>query len=175
MEQIFPEALLHELLQGMVHSDVETRAMVHHIFSLLLVRSLLISKPEDLHATQSWAETSSVLSRSSSVFSSTAACFKKLGREKYGFAGKKMCFDSCKSENIKGNIDMAEMGVTKNEDQGNVYSSPSPRHGFKVSEAQSWEVSMDNSTALFSRPSNSTKDLVSSKSVSRCSFDGFLH
>ncbi|KAM5558837.1 protein SEMI-ROLLED LEAF 2 [Rosa sericea] len=79
----FPEALFHQLLPAMVHPDHETRVGAHRIFSVVLVPSsvspnLFSSNTEtkkafDLHRT---------LSRTVSVFSSSAALFEKLRREK---------------------------------------------------------------------------------------------
>ncbi|CAM6103913.1 unnamed protein product [Calypogeia fissa] len=157
--KVFPEALFQELLQGMVHPDVETRVTIHHIFALLLVPSSLIANSEDLDAPQSEPETLSVLSRSSSAFSSAAALFEKLGKEKCGFAERNMCFDKSRCEITKDNedgIEMVEMSPARKENGGNINSSsPSPGNGIRVCEEQSWE----RSTAQVRRPSNGTKDL----------------
>ncbi|XP_031489297.1 protein SEMI-ROLLED LEAF 2-like isoform X2 [Nymphaea colorata] len=73
----FPEALFHQLLLAMVHPDHETRVGAHHIFSVVLVPSS-VNPPQasglpDLHR---------ALSRTVSVFSSSAAIFEKLRKEK---------------------------------------------------------------------------------------------
>ncbi|KAF3779355.1 hypothetical protein EJ110_NYTH41675 [Nymphaea thermarum] len=73
----FPEALFHQLLLAMVHPDYETRVGAHHIFSVVLVPSS-VNPPQtsglpDLHR---------ALSRTVSVFSSSAAIFEKLKKEK---------------------------------------------------------------------------------------------
>ncbi|PRQ44678.1 hypothetical protein RchiOBHm_Chr3g0481871 [Rosa chinensis] len=79
----FPEALFHQLLPAMVHPDHETRVGAHRIFSVVLVPSSVspnlfssntgTKRAFDLHRT---------LSRTVSVFSSSAALFEKLRREK---------------------------------------------------------------------------------------------
>ncbi|KAJ4978796.1 hypothetical protein NE237_009576 [Protea cynaroides] len=79
----FPEALFHQLLLAMVYPDRETRVGAHRIFSVVLVPSSVCprpcsaapgtSKPNDFQRT---------LSRTVSVFSSSAALFEKLRREK---------------------------------------------------------------------------------------------
>lgn len=75
----FPESLFHQLLPAMVHPDHETRVGAHRIFSVVLVPSSVCpytgsaepesKKPTDLQRT---------LSRTVSVFSSSAALFEKL-------------------------------------------------------------------------------------------------
>ncbi|KAM0981155.1 protein SEMI-ROLLED LEAF 2-like isoform X2 [Malus sylvestris] len=79
----FPEALFHQLLPAMVHPDHETRVGAHRIFSVVLV-------PSSVCPTRSSPNTESkkalnfprTLSRTVSVFSSSAALFEKLRREK---------------------------------------------------------------------------------------------
>ncbi|KAF3325594.1 Protein EFR3 [Carex littledalei] len=76
----FPEAIFHQILLAMVHPDHETRVWAHRIFSVVLV-------PSSVHPTVS-SQSSSVhdmqrtLSRTVSVFSSSAALFEKLRRDK---------------------------------------------------------------------------------------------
>ncbi|CAN6454750.1 unnamed protein product [Victoria cruziana] len=76
----FPEALFHQLLLAMVHPDYETRVGSHRIFSVVLVpssvnppQSAMSSGLPDLHR---------ALSRTVSVFSSSASLFEKLRKEK---------------------------------------------------------------------------------------------
>ncbi|KAJ4816101.1 ARM repeat superfamily protein [Rhynchospora pubera] len=76
----FPEAIFHQILIAMVHPDHETRVWAHRIFSVVLV-------PSSVHPTVS-SQSSGVhdiqrtLSRTVSVFSSSAALFEKLRRDK---------------------------------------------------------------------------------------------
>ncbi|KAL1324748.1 hypothetical protein AAHE18_13G113100 [Arachis hypogaea] len=71
----FPEALFHQLLLSMVHLDQETRVGAHRIFSVVLVPSSVCPQPQ--HS----ADIQRVLSRNTSVFSSSAALFEKLERK----------------------------------------------------------------------------------------------
>jgi len=81
----FPEALFHQLLLAMVYPDCETHLGAHRIFSVVLVPSSV--------APCSFAGTSQTrkidlrrtLSRTTSVFSSSAALFGKLKRDMLSF------------------------------------------------------------------------------------------
>ncbi|CAN4107200.1 unnamed protein product [Withania somnifera] len=75
----FPEALFHQLLPAMVHPDHETRVGAHRIFSVVLVPSSVSPQKvlEQPHLRKT-AEFSRALSRTVSVFSSSAALFGKL-------------------------------------------------------------------------------------------------
>ncbi|KAG5555681.1 hypothetical protein RHGRI_006358 [Rhododendron griersonianum] len=79
----FPEALFHQLLPAMVHPDHETRIGAHRIFSVVLVpssvRPHINSSVTDSKNVADFART---LSRTVSVFSSSAALFDKLRNEK---------------------------------------------------------------------------------------------
>lgn len=81
--QAFPEALFYQLLPAMVHPDHETRVGAHRIFSVVLVPSSVCPHP---HSTMIESEKptsfSRTLSRTISVFSSSAALFEKLRIEK---------------------------------------------------------------------------------------------
>lgn len=77
-KKAFPEALFHQLIQAMLHPDHETRIGAHQIFSVVLVPTsvspLSHSSVADAH---NFPRT---LSRTVSVFSSSAALFEKLKR-----------------------------------------------------------------------------------------------
>lgn len=75
----FPEALLHQLLPAMVHPDHETRVGAHRIFSVVLVPSSVSPQKvsEETHLRKA-TDFSRALSRTVSVFSSSAALFGKL-------------------------------------------------------------------------------------------------
>jgi hypothetical protein len=77
--QAFPEALFHQLLPAMVHPDHETRVGAHRIFSVVLVPSSVSPCPS---STNKGSDLSRTLSRNVSVFSSSAALFDKLRRDK---------------------------------------------------------------------------------------------
>lgn len=75
----FPEALFHQLLPAMVHPDHETRVGAHRIFSVVLVPSSVSPCPS---SNNKGSDLSRTLSRTVSVFSSSAALFDKLRRDK---------------------------------------------------------------------------------------------
>ncbi|KAK9283316.1 hypothetical protein L1049_011555 [Liquidambar formosana] len=78
----FPEALFHQLLVAMVCADYETRVGAHRIFSVVLVPSSICPRP--CSATPYSKKASDIqrtLSRTVSVFSSSAALFEKLSNE----------------------------------------------------------------------------------------------
>ncbi|KAJ4971996.1 hypothetical protein NE237_005095 [Protea cynaroides] len=79
----FPEALFHQLLLAMVYPDQETRVGAHRIFSVVLVPSSVCPRPcsaiPDASKPNNFERT---LSRTVSVFSSSAALFEKLLKEK---------------------------------------------------------------------------------------------
>ncbi|XP_073010606.1 protein SEMI-ROLLED LEAF 2-like [Typha latifolia] len=80
----FPEALFHQLLLTMVHPDRETHVGAHRIFSVVLVPSSVC--PRSSSATSESAniyDLQRTLSRTVSVFSSSAALFGKLRREMF--------------------------------------------------------------------------------------------
>ncbi|XP_019082321.1 PREDICTED: uncharacterized protein LOC104699388 isoform X1 [Camelina sativa] len=80
----FPEALFHQLLQAMVHPDHKTRIGAHRIFSVVLVPTSVCPRPSstttDLKKGMGLPRS---LSRTASVFSSSAALFEKLKKEKF--------------------------------------------------------------------------------------------
>lgn len=82
-QQVFPEALLLQLLKVMIHPDVETRTGAHQMFSLLLVPSSYQPGQEIPCLPRKWH------SDAPSVSASITALLKKLQREKDGTkAGK---------------------------------------------------------------------------------------
>ncbi|KAL8125471.1 protein SEMI-ROLLED LEAF 2-like [Apium graveolens] len=79
----FPEALFHQLLIAMVHPDHETRVGAHRVFSVVLVPSSVCPHPPvSVKETDNLATFSRTLSRTVSVFSSSAALFEKLRKDK---------------------------------------------------------------------------------------------
>lgn len=78
----FPEALFHQLLLAMVYADHETRIGAHRIFSVVLVPSSVCPcPPAAVPVSKKASNLQKTLSRTVSVFSSSAALFEKLGRE----------------------------------------------------------------------------------------------
>ncbi|PSS09982.1 hypothetical protein CEY00_Acc17070 [Actinidia chinensis var. chinensis] len=78
----FPEALFHQLLLAMVCPDYETRVGAHRVFSVVLVPSSI--RPR-ISSTVPWSAKATdiqrTLSRTASVFSSSAALFEKIRKD----------------------------------------------------------------------------------------------
>ncbi|XP_020268718.1 uncharacterized protein LOC109844168 [Asparagus officinalis] len=83
----FPEALFHHLLLVMVHPDRDIHVGAHRIFSVVLVPSSVCPQPCATTADPNTNELRRTLSRTVSVFSSSAALFGKLKREMYSLRG----------------------------------------------------------------------------------------
>lgn len=80
----FPEALFHQLLLAMIHEDLETRVGAHRIFSIVLVPSSVCPRPSAGASISNKAiNIQRLLSRTVSVFSSSAALFEKLKKEEH--------------------------------------------------------------------------------------------
>ncbi|XP_050227615.1 protein SEMI-ROLLED LEAF 2 [Mercurialis annua] len=78
----FPEALFHQLLPAMMHPDHEIRLGAHRIFSVVLVPSSVSPCPSSAYIGPKRGLDLRTLSRTVSVFSSSAALFEKLRKEK---------------------------------------------------------------------------------------------
>ncbi|XP_073067121.1 protein SEMI-ROLLED LEAF 2-like isoform X2 [Primulina eburnea] len=75
----FPEALFHQLLLAMVHPDIETRVGAHQIFSVVLVPSSVCPHLEStVSKSKKNIDFPRTLSKTVSVFSSSAVLFEKL-------------------------------------------------------------------------------------------------
>ncbi|KAG0446737.1 hypothetical protein HPP92_028678 [Vanilla planifolia] len=101
--KVFPEALFHQLLLAMVHTDRETHVGAHRIFSIVLVPSSVYP-----HSSSNTSELPKVhdlrrtLSRTVSVFSSSAALFEKLRREMRSFRDNASIDDPSKPSHSNG-------------------------------------------------------------------------
>ncbi|XP_022147837.1 uncharacterized protein LOC111016661 isoform X2 [Momordica charantia] len=83
-DKAFPEALFHQLLLAMVCSDHETRVGAHRIFSVVLVPSSVCPRPHaSIPPSTDPIYIQRTLSRTVSVFSSSAALFQKVKVEHY--------------------------------------------------------------------------------------------
>ncbi|CAA0812750.1 Uncharacterized protein SHERM_13309 [Striga hermonthica] len=105
-KKAFPEALFHQLLPAMVHPDHDTRIGAHQIFSVVLVPSSVspqtgpvISDPEKK------MDFPRTLSRTVSVFSSSAALLEKLKKNQ--------------RNNSKENLELNEEKVSGDVEQKN--------------------------------------------------------
>uniref|UniRef100_N1QUP6 Protein EFR3-like protein n=1 Tax=Aegilops tauschii TaxID=37682 RepID=N1QUP6_AEGTA len=83
----FPEALFHQLIMAMVYPDCETHLGAHQIFSVVLVPSSVAPCSFSGTSQTSKVNLQKTLSRTSSVFSSSAALFGKLKRNVSSFRG----------------------------------------------------------------------------------------
>ncbi|KAL9270752.1 SEMI-ROLLED LEAF 2-like protein [Drosera capensis] len=81
-KKAFPEALFHQLLPAMVHPDHETRIGAHRVFSVVLVPSSVAPRQNPVTSGIKKADLPRSLSRTVSVFSSSAALFEKLKKER---------------------------------------------------------------------------------------------
>ncbi|THU57659.1 hypothetical protein C4D60_Mb03t05850 [Musa balbisiana] len=85
-DKTFPESLFHQLLLAMVLPDRLTHIEAHRIFSVVLVPSSVCPRPCSATAeAPKIHDIQRTLSRTVSVFSSSAALFGKLRREKFSF------------------------------------------------------------------------------------------
>ncbi|MCD7448951.1 hypothetical protein HAX54_047563 [Datura stramonium] len=98
----FPEALFHQLLPAMVHPDHETRVGAHRIFSVVLVPSSVSPQKvsEEIYLRKA-ADFSRALSRTVSVFSSSAALFGKL-RDQRSSSMENVTLDMGQRDNSSG-------------------------------------------------------------------------
>ncbi|KAF7804081.1 protein EFR3-like protein B [Senna tora] len=89
----FPETLLHQLALAMVHPDPETRVGAHRIFSVVLVPTSVFPRPCTAVSNSKKAlMVPRTISRTVSVFSSSAALFEKLRHEKCS-SRENLCLD----------------------------------------------------------------------------------
>jgi protein EFR3 len=80
---VFPEALFHQLLLTMIHPDHEARVAAHRIFAIVLVPSSVSPILQASATSQARSrDMQRTLSRAVSVFSSSAAIFDKLKKDK---------------------------------------------------------------------------------------------
>ncbi|XP_057999826.1 protein SEMI-ROLLED LEAF 2 isoform X3 [Hevea brasiliensis] len=81
----FPETLFHQLIPAMVNPDHEARLGAHRIFSVVLVPSSICPRQSSSNPESKKGLNLRTLSRTVSVFSSSAALFEKLRKEKTSF------------------------------------------------------------------------------------------
>ena len=106
----FPEALFHQLLQDMVHLDLETRVRAHHTFTVVHVESTMRAQPES-HSPHSPRVhvLKRTLSRTASVLSSAFGFFGKLRKEKGGFQENR-CKEDFQGKYMKDNHKIQKEG-----------------------------------------------------------------
>ncbi|RDX95175.1 Protein EFR3-like protein, partial [Mucuna pruriens] len=101
--QAFPENLFHQLLMAMVHPDHETRAVAHRIFSVILVPSSVFPGSKLSASDHKPSNAPRTLSRTVSVFSSSAVLFERLRSEKRS-TNEKSSFGEIEPVNNNGGI-----------------------------------------------------------------------
>lgn len=92
--QAFPEHLFHQLLQAMAHPDRETHIGAHRIFSVVLVPSS-VSPYSGMPDSARSVDLQRTLTRTVSVFSSSAALFGKMRRDLLSIKDKSSSGGSC--------------------------------------------------------------------------------
>ncbi|XWS43144.1 hypothetical protein CRYUN_Cryun16bG0077300 [Craigia yunnanensis] len=101
----FPEALFHQLLPAIVHPDHETRIEAHRIFSVVLVPASVCPQPSPVTpVTNKASGIPRTLSRAVSVFSSSAALFEKLRKEK-SFSRENACLENKENVASEGELE----------------------------------------------------------------------
>lgn len=138
----FPEALFHQLLQAMVHPDLETRVRAHRTFMVVLVASSMRAQPES-HSPDSPRVhgLKRTLSRNASVLSSASGFFEKLRKEK-GFFQENKGKEDFQGKDMKDNQKIQKAGFTDREEavprrdsdvkHCTVYPIPSQTHSLKL-------------------------------------------
>lgn len=95
----------------MVHPDHETRIGAHRIFSVVLVPSSVCPHPSPVTPVTSKASAiPRTLSRTVSVFSSSAALFEKLRREK-SFSRENACLENKENVASEGELTNSNNGI----------------------------------------------------------------
>jgi hypothetical protein len=138
----FPEALFHQLLQAMMHPDLETRVRAHRTFTVVLVASSVTARPGSRSPESPRVHgLKRTLSRNASVLSSASAFFEKLRKEKVFFQeirGK----EDFQGKDMKDNQKMQKVGFTDREEAAprrdtdvkhcTVHPIPSQTHSLKL-------------------------------------------
>lgn len=116
--QEFPESLFTELLQAMLHPDLETRTGAHRIFVLLLVPSSVSqsSRYEQQFLPHTDLPSPSRSKKRVSAFSSAAALFERLRRDR-SFVGSFLDSDD-EDGKLKGKTNSMDRIVDKTDSMG---------------------------------------------------------
>ncbi|KAK9041398.1 hypothetical protein V6N11_016500 [Hibiscus sabdariffa] len=111
LNKAFPEALFHQLLPAMVHPDHEIRIVAHRIFSVVLVPSSVCPQPSSVTGvTKKASGIPRTLSRTVSAFSSSAALFEKLRKEK-PFSREIACLENKENVASEEQIENNQSGI----------------------------------------------------------------
>jgi len=122
--KVFPEALFHQLLLTMIHPDHEARIAAHRIFAIVLVPSSVSPSIQASPSGQAKKhDMQRTLSRAVSVFSSSAAIFEKLKKDKHS--------DSSLGESKNNSLHNIGEGTGQHKTQ-NLPASQSRRRSMKM-------------------------------------------
>lgn len=180
IEQEFPESLFKELLQAMLHPDLETRIGAHRVFILLLVPSSVSqsSRYEHQFLPHSDGLSPSRGKRRVSAFSSAAALFERLRRERSlggsfldnGDENGKLKGRTNSIDQMAGKADSAAKGDWELEGRSDSFDRDDVHPGrgdnsngaASPSRLQAFRLSLGRSMAHLRRPSTgATKETVS--------------
>ena len=121
---MFPEALFHQLLLTMIHPDHEARVAAHRIFAIVLVPSSVSPSIQASPSGQAKKhDMQRTLSRAVSVFSSSAAIFDKMKKDKYS--------ENSQGESKDNSLHSVGEGTGQSKSQ-NLHVSQSRRRSMKV-------------------------------------------
>eukprot|EP00252_Welwitschia_mirabilis_P012459 TRINITY_DN27535_c0_g1_i1.p1 TRINITY_DN27535_c0_g1~~TRINITY_DN27535_c0_g1_i1.p1 ORF type:complete len:1007 (-),score=225.24 TRINITY_DN27535_c0_g1_i1:173-3193(-) len=99
LQQGFPDALFHQLLQAMMHRDSETRVVAHRVFCIILVPTLVSLKSEcQTHSVGTQPVPQMMQSKSLLAFASSSFSPEKVRNEKH----------IPRDENIRGMLNSQE-------------------------------------------------------------------
>ncbi|XP_039036280.1 protein SEMI-ROLLED LEAF 2-like [Hibiscus syriacus] len=111
LNKAFPEALFHQLLPAMVHPDHEIQIGAHLIFSVVLVPSSVCPQPSSVTGvTNKGPGIPRTLSRTVSAFSSSAALFEKLKKEK-SFSWEDACLENKENAASEEQLENFQNGI----------------------------------------------------------------
>ncbi|KAE8681834.1 Zinc finger (C2H2 type, AN1-like) family protein [Hibiscus syriacus] len=111
LNKALPEALFHQLLPAMVHPDHEIRIGAHRIFSVVLVPASVCPQPSSVTGgTKKGSGIPRTLSRTVSIFSSSAALFKKLKKEK-SFSRENACLENKETVASEEQLENIQNGI----------------------------------------------------------------
>ncbi|KAJ7982225.1 ARM repeat superfamily protein [Quillaja saponaria] len=150
----FPEALFHQLLLAMVYADHETRVGAHRIFSVVLVPSSVCPRPYSAKTT----DIQRMLSRTTSVFSSSAALFQKLEKKQSTLQeGGRQC-------QMNRLVDVDDANINNNSILNRLKSSYSQAYTVRNSTVTNGDAQINNPTML-NRLKSTYSRVASVKSV----------
>lgn len=158
--QVFPENMLHELIQAMLHLDPETRVGAHRILAQVLVslNACLVEETNQQPDVTSYDYDPFVLSSTKSTFRLAASMLERLCKERHVFKKSKRANDVNKVHHLRDGLQKPH--------------STSERCSYKEQYECSSQVNSSQTTSPFSKD-NSVKMvvmmlLIDSQKIERC-------